>query len=81
MAAINAKMSVAAPVFALALEEVMLEDPGCAWKRLWAVYHDNTPSPAMLGAGCNGLPTGIRTTGRSLFGQAFWEPVFHMRSS
>lgn len=48
MAAINAKTSVAAPVFALALEEVMLEDPGCAWKRLWAVYHDGTPSPAML---------------------------------
>ena len=49
MGAVNAKTSVAAPVRTRALEEVMLEDPRCAWKRLWAVYHDDTPSPAMLG--------------------------------
>ena len=48
MGAVNAKTHVAAPVFARALEEVMLEFPGCAWKRLWVVYHDGAPSPAML---------------------------------
>ena len=48
MGAVDAKAAVAAAEFARVLEEVMLEDPRCAGKRLWAVYNDTSPDFAML---------------------------------
>lgn len=48
MGAVDAKAAVAAAEFARVLEEVMLESPRCAGKRLWVVYNDTSPDLAMV---------------------------------